>query len=422
MLGIFIVQLPFSVCAVWCLLILFKGHKNISDRLMMWVMGLLAVSFYCGSSHMDPVPNYQKLAICDILMQFSTLAVFPIICLYIRSCYEDRRDFFVPYLSTLPSIILLILSIVFTALLGLNRAGALVELIHSGVVVRSMLTPLENLYITVTFQVYFVVFFISLAISLVYVFSRLFTGKFKFIHISDFLRGQKASFIANVVCFFFVIFFILWGISVLFNSVFHNTVSIWSTLWSLFTSMLLFLVGYVMAVPPLPGGYVNLERLRHPFSTMNQSPHEFLQGIDSGPMAGVATSGYDKIMDAFNKYMDKEHGYLNPSLTIEEISRVLNTNRTYVSKLVNMYYGMPFRDYLNTLSKTADTLKLNTPWTIPIVYLGFGAGLAIFMFVGFVKGIPLEIEEAAVIDGCGPLKTYFLVDFANAAPELEQPC
>ncbi|MBQ5549366.1 MAG: carbohydrate ABC transporter permease, partial [Prevotella sp.] len=55
---------------------------------------------------------------------------------------------------------------------------------------------------------------------------------------------------------------------------------------------------------------------------------------------------------------------------------------------------VPFQMVMFTLSKTADKLHLNTPWTIPIVYLGFGAGLAIFMFVGFVKSIPLEIEEA----------------------------
>lgn len=85
---------------------------------------------------------------------------------------------------------------------------------------------------------------------------------------------------------------------------------------------------------------------------------------------------------------------------------------------------VPFQMVMFTLSKTADRVKipyfnfasgslekvaLNTPWTIPIIYLGFGAGLAIFMFVGFVKSIPLEIEEAAVIDGCGPLRTFFLV-------------
>ena len=99
-----------------------------------------------------------------------------------------------------------------------------------------------------------------------------------------------------------------------------------------------------------------------------------------------------------------------------------------VSKIV--YYlcvfsmVVPFQMVMFTLSRTAEQVKLpyfsftsmafakiglNTPWTIPIVYLGFGAGLAVFMFSGFVKTIPLEIEEAAVIDGCGPLRTFFLV-------------
>ena len=79
---------------------------------------------------------------------------------------------------------------------------------------------------------------------------------------------------------------------------------------------------------------------------------------------------------------------------------------------------VPFQMVMFTLSKTADRLQLNTPWTIPIVYLGFGAGLAIFMFVGFVKSIPLEIEEAASIDGCGPLRTYFLVVFPMLKPTM----
>ena len=79
---------------------------------------------------------------------------------------------------------------------------------------------------------------------------------------------------------------------------------------------------------------------------------------------------------------------------------------------------IPFQMVMFTLSKTADKLKLNTPWTIPIIYLGFGAGLAIFMFVGFVKSIPLEIEEAAAIDGCGPLRTYFSVVLPMLKPTM----
>ena len=72
---------------------------------------------------------------------------------------------------------------------------------------------------------------------------------------------------------------------------------------------------------------------------------------------------------------------------------------------------VPFQMVMFTLSNTADKLKLNTPWTIPVIYLGFGAGLAVFMFTGFIKGIPLEIEEAAAIDGCGAISTYFRVVF-----------
>ena len=79
---------------------------------------------------------------------------------------------------------------------------------------------------------------------------------------------------------------------------------------------------------------------------------------------------------------------------------------------------VPFQMVMFTLSKTADTLKLNTPWTIPIIYLGFGAGLAVFMFTGFVKSIPLDIEEAAAIDGCGPLRTYFSVVLPMLRPTM----
>ena len=79
---------------------------------------------------------------------------------------------------------------------------------------------------------------------------------------------------------------------------------------------------------------------------------------------------------------------------------------------------VPFQMVMFTLSKTADTLGLDTPWTIPVIYLGFGAGLAVFMFVGFVKSIPLEIEEAAAIDGCSPFRTYFSVVLPMMKPTM----
>ena len=95
------------------------------------------------------------------------------------------------------------------------------------------------------------------------------------------------------------------------------------------------------------------------------------------------------------------------------------------SKFAKFFYYLclfsmivPFQMVMFTLTNTAGSLKLDTPWTIPVIYLGFGAGLAIFMFVGFVKGLPLEIEEAAAIDGCGPIRTFFNVVLPMLKPTL----
>ncbi len=79
---------------------------------------------------------------------------------------------------------------------------------------------------------------------------------------------------------------------------------------------------------------------------------------------------------------------------------------------------VPFQMIMYTLARTADKLSLNTPFTIPVIYLGVGAGMAVFMFSGFVKAIPIEIEEAASIDGCGPVKTFFKIVIPLMTPTL----
>lgn len=91
------------------------------------------------------------------------------------------------------------------------------------------------------------------------------------------------------------------------------------------------------------------------------------------------------------------------------ITRVQNKITKAIYLLCVFSMVIPFQMVMFTLSGTADSLGLNTPWGLIIVYLGFGAGLAVFMFCGFVKSIPLEIEEAAMVDGCNPIQTFFLV-------------
>ena len=100
------------------------------------------------------------------------------------------------------------------------------------------------------------------------------------------------------------------------------------------------------------------------------------------------------------------------------IVRVKNALTKTIYYLCLFAMIVPFQMEMFTLSKLANSLGLNTPWGLWIIYLGFGAGLSVFMFTGFVKSIPIEIEEAAMIDGCNPLQTFFGV----VLPVLKPTC
>ena len=100
------------------------------------------------------------------------------------------------------------------------------------------------------------------------------------------------------------------------------------------------------------------------------------------------------------------------------ITRVENIFTKLVYFLFVFSMVVPFQMLMFTLAATSDQLKLNTPWNIWVIYLGFGAGLAVFMFSGFMKSIPLEIEEAAMIDGCNPVQTFFMIVLPVLKPTM----
>lgn len=95
-------------------------------------------------------------------------------------------------------------------------------------------------------------------------------------------------------------------------------------------------------------------------------------------------------------------------------------NRTAKSLYLLFLFNMivPFQMVMFTLSKIADMLKLNTPWGLCIVYLGFGAGLAVFIFTGVIKGIPQELEESAMIDGASVPRIFFQITLPIMRPSV----
>ena len=97
------------------------------------------------------------------------------------------------------------------------------------------------------------------------------------------------------------------------------------------------------------------------------------------------------------------------SMTAYYITRVKSKGTNVLYYLFVFSMIVPFQMVMFPMVKLADVLSLNNPLGMVALYLGFGAGLSVFMFSGFIKSIPLEIEEAAMIDGCNPLQTYFYI-------------
>ena len=160
--------------------------------------------------------------------------------------------------------------------------------------------------------------------------------------------------------------------------------------------------------------YVKTDTFAWPSGEMSAGLDNFITGMTFGNYPFVNSVMYSVVITVISTALI----LLCTSMAAWYIARVDSTFCRAIYFLCVFSMVVPFQMVMFTLSKTADKLGLNTPWTIPIIYLGFGAGLAIFMFVGFVKAIPLEIEEAASIDGCGTLRTFFTIVIPMLKPTM----
>ena len=151
--------------------------------------------------------------------------------------------------------------------------------------------------------------------------------------------------------------------------------------------------------------YVNTETFAMPNEESYVGFDNYVKGMTFGNYPFAKSVGYSLFITIVSSALI----LVCTSMAAWYIARVGSAFSKIVYYLCVFSMVVPFQMVMFTLSRTANKLHLDTPWTIPVIYLGFGAGLAVFMFAGFVKSIPLEIEEAAVIDGCGPLRTFFMV-------------
>ena len=200
-----------------------------------------------------------------------------------------------------------------------------------------------------------------------------------------------------------------------------NTVSAAGGRKTLF-SVILAVVSIVYVLPVLAvvinsfkqNTFVKTDTFALPTGEMSAGFSNFVKGMTFGNYPFVNSVLYSVMITLLSTFLI----LLCTSMAAWYIARVDSAFCKAIYFLCVFSMVVPFQMVMFPLSKTADKLQLNTPWTIPIVYLGFGAGLAIFMFVGFVKAIPLEVEEAASIDGCGPVRIFFQVVVPMLKPTM----
>ena len=159
---------------------------------------------------------------------------------------------------------------------------------------------------------------------------------------------------------------------------------------------------------------INLDVFALPNSESFVGFANYVKGMTFGNYPFLKSVGYSLFISVVSTALI----LLCTSMAAWYISRVGSLVSKIVYYLCVFSMVVPFQMVMYTLARTADRVHLNTPWTIPVVYLGFGAGLAVFMFTGFVKSLPLEIEEAAAIDGCGPVGTFFRVVLPMLKPTM----
>ena len=183
----------------------------------------------------------------------------------------------------------------------------------------------------------------------------------------------------------------------------HRGKTVLSAFFALFSVVYVFPVFMVLVNSFKQNTFVKTETFAMPTAESFAGWSNFIKGMTFGGYPFINSVFYSTVITLISTVLI----ILVTSMAAWYITRVDSYFCRAVYYLCVFSMVVPFQMVMFTLSKTADVLKLNTPWTIPVIYLGFGAGLAVFMFVGFVKGIPLDIEEAAAIDGCSPIRTFF---------------
>lgn len=188
--------------------------------------------------------------------------------------------------------------------------------------------------------------------------------------------------------------------------------AVWTVIFSLVSLAWIFPIVLVVINSFKSKAYISSDTFSIPTGDMFVGLENYARGIDRTDL--IASFGWTVVVTVGSVALI----LLCTSMCAWWIVRVNNVfaKAIYLLFLFNMI--VPFQMVMFPLSKIADSLGLNTPWGLWIVYLGFGAGLAVFIFTGVIKSLPAEIEEAAMIDGASVPRTFFTIVVPMMKPSM----
>ena len=188
--------------------------------------------------------------------------------------------------------------------------------------------------------------------------------------------------------------------------------AIWTVIFSLVSLAWIFPIVLVVINSFKSKAYISSDTFSIPTGDMFVGLENYARGIDRTDL--IASFGWTVVVTVGSVALI----LLCTSMCAWWIVRVNNVFAKVIYLLFLFNMIVPFQMVMFPLSKLADSLGLNTPWGLWIVYLGFGAGLAVFIFTGVIKSLPAEIEEAAMIDGASVPRTFFTIVVPMMKPSM----
>lgn len=385
MLATSIFLLPCFVCLVWCLIVFFHRDNVFQHKVLGVLLLVAAVYFYADAYYVTfdlTVTDYKVMVYMDIIAQFITLALPPMLVVYIKVLRNKPINTPITYLSFVPAVLIGCMSSLIYANISVDKAALFIQAFdEAGHTIPAAFD--QNIYHVhqwVCNYAYNSLLLVEVILTIVFLLVTVIRNNISFKYLKAFFKGERRVNTLNLVCVLMMLLLIIAAVRIGSGREFLINNIVFSALLSLMMAAIIFTAAY-MGTWFSDRSFDSWE-LKHPSeipsdteyatvvdAAMSEDPDYVpdlseddadIEDIKSQAAAPVmANSDAKSLTEQFVQYMIGKEPYLNPALSINDVAIALHTNRTYVSTVVNQNFGVSFRDYINVLrvNRAMDLLK-----------------------------------------------------------------